>query len=141
MLPLITTTNTKSTIKLFDRPCVAEMHHLLPHIQYLVSINIQKASMSFNGCHLRHEHFHLSDCPSAVICLMTTKCNGILVEHSTSTAIPPTSTSDVVDQHNKTGSITFRAALICNTFGFYMVLGEHQILYTFIYITAISYNK
>jgi len=30
-------------------------------------------------------------------------------EDSTSIAIPPTSTSDVVVQHNKTGDITFRA--------------------------------
>jgi len=33
-------------------------------------------------------------------------------EDSASTAIPPTSTSDVVSQHNETGSITFGASLI-----------------------------
>jgi len=33
-------------------------------------------------------------------------------EGSASGAIPSTSTSDVMDQHNKTGGITFRAALI-----------------------------
>ena len=33
-------------------------------------------------------------------------------EGSTPTAIPPTSTSDVMGQHNKTGGITFRATLV-----------------------------
>jgi len=33
-------------------------------------------------------------------------------EDSTSTAIPPTYTSDFVGQHNKMGGVTFRAALI-----------------------------
>ena len=33
-------------------------------------------------------------------------------EGSTSTAIPPTSASDIVGQHYKVGDVTFRAALI-----------------------------
>jgi len=33
---------------------------------------------------------------------------------STSTAIPPTSISDVVGQNNKIGGITFRAAFVTN---------------------------
>ena len=33
-------------------------------------------------------------------------------ESSTSTVIPPTSVSDVEGQHNKTGGVTFRAAVI-----------------------------
>jgi len=33
-------------------------------------------------------------------------------EGSLSTAIPPTSASDIVGQHNKTGGITFRAAIV-----------------------------
>jgi len=33
-------------------------------------------------------------------------------EGLTSTALPPTSTSDVVGQHNKIGGITFGAALV-----------------------------
>jgi len=33
-------------------------------------------------------------------------------EGSTSTAIPPTPTSDILGQHNKIGGITFGAALI-----------------------------
>jgi len=33
-------------------------------------------------------------------------------EGSTSTAVPPVSSSDVVDQNNKIGNIAFRAALI-----------------------------
>lgn len=35
-------------------------------------------------------------------------------EGSTSTGTQPTSASDVMDQHNKIGGITFGAALICN---------------------------
>ena len=54
----------------------------------------------------------LSDCSSAAISLHTTKCNRILVECSTSPAIPQTSASDVVRQHKKTGSTTFRATLV-----------------------------
>lgn len=39
-------------------------------------------------------------------------CNGTLLEGSTSSAIPPTSALDIVGQHNKTGGIIYRAALI-----------------------------
>ena len=53
----------------------------------------------------------LSDYPSAAICRTATKCNGILVESSVSTATPPTSTSDFVGQHNKVGGIAFGAVL------------------------------
>ena len=53
----------------------------------------------------------LSDRPSAAMCGRATKYNGILVEGSTSTTIPPASTSDVMGQHNKIGGITFEAAL------------------------------
>ena len=42
--------------------------------------------------------------------------NGILVEGSTTAAIPPTS-SDVAGQHNKIGSIMFGAALTYNVAG------------------------
>ena len=50
----------------------------------------------------------LSECPSAAICHMAPNVG----EGSTSAAIPPTSASDSVGQHNKIGGITFRAALI-----------------------------
>ena len=59
------------------------------HIHCLVSIDIQQASMNVNGCHFfhvekfsdtssLHPHF-MSDFPSAAICHMATKCNGMLV--------------------------------------------------------------
>jgi len=54
----------------------------------------------------------LSDCPSAAICHAARRWNGISVEYSTFTTIPPTSTSFVVGQHNNIGGITFRAAFI-----------------------------
>ena len=57
----------------------------------------------------------LSGCPSAAICHRAIKCNGILVKGSTSTAIAPTSISDVMGQHHKTGGITFRAAPLYRT--------------------------
>ena len=57
----------------------------------------------------------LSDCPSAAICHTQQQIvTEYLWEGSTSSAIPPTSTSDIVGQHNKIGGITFRAALICS---------------------------
>ena len=65
-------------------------------IHCLISISNQQALMSVNGCNSflmeefsdRHPCFIdtsisdviLSDCPSADICHMATKCNGILVE-------------------------------------------------------------
>ena len=64
---------------------------------------------------LLHTYFHtwyyFVRLPSVAICHVATKCSGILMESSTSTAIPATSTSDVVVLHNKIESITFRAAL------------------------------
>ena len=38
---------------------------------------------------------------------------GYWQEGSTFTAIPPTSTSDVMGQHHKIGGITFRIACVC----------------------------
>ena len=57
----------------------------------------------------------LSDCPSAVICHTATMCNGILWDGSTSAAVPPASTSDIVGPCNKTGGTTFGAARIEQT--------------------------
>jgi len=54
----------------------------------------------------------LSDCRSAAICHTAIKYNGILVEGSTFTATPPTSTSDVMGQQNKVGCVTFRATIV-----------------------------
>ena len=55
------------------------------------------------------------DCPSAAICCAATKWNGILIASFkllATTALAPTSASDVVGQHNIMGGITFRAALM-----------------------------
>ena len=71
-----------------------------------------------------------SDCSSAAICHIETKCNGILVWrfhiycHST---VSPTSASDVVDQHNKMGGIIFTAALVC-------ILHIYIYIYIYIYL-------
>ena len=54
----------------------------------------------------------LSDCPSAATFCTATKGKGIQWEGSTSTATPPTSASHDMDQHNKIGGITFRAAFL-----------------------------
>ena len=67
--------------------------------------------------HLRFIHTSmsdaiLSDCPSAAICHTATNVTEYWWEGSTSTAIPPTSVSDVVGRHGKVGGFSFRAALI-----------------------------
>lgn len=54
----------------------------------------------------------LSDCTSAAISCMATKCSRILEKGSTSIAVPRVSTSGVTGQHNKIGSVAFRAALV-----------------------------
>jgi len=77
------------------------------HIHCLVSVTVQQALINVNGCHFFLHggiQFHtfasythlisdaiLLDCPSAAICHMATKCNGILAGGSTSNTIPPTS--------------------------------------------------
>jgi len=43
---------------------------------------------------------------------MATKFNEVLVGRFNSTAIVPTPDSDIIGQHNKTGSITSGAALV-----------------------------
>jgi len=55
----------------------------------------------------------LSDRSSVAISHMATICNGILWrQDSTSSAIPPTPTSDTVGQHNRIGGIIFGTALV-----------------------------
>ena len=104
-------------------------HHPPPHrvnIHCLVSISVQQALVA-TGCHFfsarRNSVTHLcflctstsdtilSACPSAVVCHTATKRNGMQWEGSASTAVPPTSTSDIVGRQRNTGGITFRAAL------------------------------
>jgi len=53
-----------------------------------------------------------SDCSSAAICHVATKCKGIWWDGSTSTAMPPTHVSFIVDQDAQIGGITFRAAFL-----------------------------
>ena len=52
----------------------------------------------------------VSECPPAAICHMATKSN--VQKGLASTAVPPTSVSDFIGQHNKIGGITFGAVLI-----------------------------
>ena len=54
----------------------------------------------------------LSDCPTAAICHIAKNVMENWWEGSSSTAVPPTSASDFVHQHNKVKGITFRAALL-----------------------------
>jgi len=73
-----------------------ETHHPLPcyaHSHCLVYINVQQVSVNVSGCYFFYlEEFSsalllhtsksdamLSDCPSAAICHLATKCNGVLV--------------------------------------------------------------
>ena len=59
----------------------------------------------------------MSFCQSAPLQPAVTQQQNVVAywqEGSTSTAIPSTSTSDVVGQHNKIGGITFRATLVCS---------------------------
>ena len=85
----------------------AEMHHLplcCAQSHHLVSINVQQASMSATGfCQTTPLLPSVSQQQNGTECWW---------ECSASTAIPPKSASDIVSQHNKTGDITFRAALM-----------------------------
>ena len=62
----------------------------------------------------------LSGCPSAAICHMATTCSAIWTRRFSLYCYTTTSTSDTVTQYNKTGGITFGAALmienICHWF-------------------------
>ena len=108
----------------------AETHHPSPHcahIHSVVFINIQQTSMNVNGCNSSHmEEFSSQPLPHALPC-QTPFCQtapllppvtwqqhvmGYWWEGSTSTAIAPTSASDIVGQHHQIGGITFTAALL-----------------------------
>jgi len=52
-----------------------------------------------------------SDSSAAAICHMATRVMEYWWEGSTSAAVPPTSISDVMGEHNKIGGITFKPAL------------------------------
>jgi len=107
----------------------AEMHHPLPHcthIYCLISVNLQQASLNATGWHFSTwtnsvTHFCLEKghmcallCQTAPLLISVTWQQNIMGcwwEGSTSTAIPPSSASEVVGQRNKKGGITFGSAL------------------------------
>jgi len=74
----------------------------------------------FSGTPFLHTHFHVRchfvGLPYAFYLLPSVAQQRNVVgyswEGSVSTAIPPTSTSDVISQHNRIKGITFRAALV-----------------------------
>ena len=107
-----------------------ETRHPLPHcanIHCLISVNVQQASMNVIGCIFLHGGIQLHTSASYALPRQTPFCQIAPLlsyvarqqnlteywrEGSTSTAISPTSASDVVGQHNKIGGITFRVALV-----------------------------
>ena len=122
-----------------------EMHHPPPHcahIDWLVSINIQQISVNITRCHffhveefgstpLLHTRFHVRHhfvrLPSAASVTQQQNVTAYWWETSTSTAISPTSTSDVTGQHNKIGDIAFRAALVYDYDLVYIQLTERRL--------------
>ena len=110
---------------------IAETHHSPPpyaHIQCLVSINVQQASIKCQWVQFfPHRaiwwHTFASSalpcqtpfCQSATLLPSVTwqqNVTGYWWEGSTSAAIRPASASDVVDQHCKIEGITFGAAMV-----------------------------
>ena len=101
-----------------------EMHHPpshCAHIISLVSINILQLSVNVNrqgGIQWQTFASFLCQvpfCQAAPLLPSVTRQQSEMEywwEHSTSIAIPPTPTSDIVGQHNQIGGITFRAALV-----------------------------
>jgi len=109
----------------------AETCHPSPrcaNIHCLVSVKVQLASMNVIGCNFfPHGRIQLHTFASYALPCQTPFCQTAPLlssvarqqnlteywrESSTSTAISPTSTSDIVGQHNKIGCITFVATLI-----------------------------
>jgi len=98
----------------------AEMHYAPPpcaHIHCCTSVNIQCESMNVSGCHFFHMvefkfhtfassalPYYTSFCQTAPLLTSVIQWQNVTEywwERSTSTAIPPTSTSDVVGHHRK----------------------------------------
>ena len=112
--------------------CFTVFHHPPPHcahIRCLVCINVQQGLMNecqwvqfflHRGVHLHPFASYALPCQipfcqtAPLLPSVTWQQNGTecWLEGSTSAAIPPTSTSVVMGQHNKIGGITFRAALV-----------------------------
>jgi len=115
----------------------AEMPHPLPpcaHSHCLDTINIQQEWMPMGAIfsiwwnsvtHLCFIHTSMSE--TASLLPSVTQQQHVMEywwEGAASTAIPPTSASDVIGQHHKIGGITLRAALVgicvhvkCETYG------------------------
>jgi len=118
--------------------CISKSDPLLPLLKrithHFISLHplfrLQKHSASANGCqwvpffhmeksHLCFKHTSmwdiiLSNCHLAVFCLTQQNVMGYWQEGSNSTAIPLTSTSDVMGQYSKIGGITSGADLVKN---------------------------
>ena len=97
------------------------------HIHCLVTVDVQQALMNVSECHVFHmEEFRDTFASSALPCQTPFHQTALLMppvaqqqhvmeywwEGLTSTAIPPTRTSDIAGQHNKIVGITFRAAIV-----------------------------
>ena len=118
--PEVVTPVTAATVE--THPPSTSLHsHPLRGLQHLLNVYEHYHWVHFSAWRISVTNFIfissftsdtiLSDCPSAAVCHMAKKCNGILVGGSASTVTPPTSTFEVVSQHNKEG-ITFEAALV-----------------------------
>ena len=120
---------------------VAERHPPLPHsanIQYMASINTQQASMNVSGCQFHTFASYALSCQMPICRTVPLLPSVTQQQHiaeywwedSTSTAIPPSSASEVVGSHNKTGGITFGAACISiiTTLKFFMLAGSLRLI-------------
>ena len=102
----------------------AKMHHPSPHcadIHKCSSSNYRRQWVHFvphGGIQLHSFASHALSCQmpfcqtAPLLPSVSWQQNRTLGEGSTSTAMPPTSISDVVGQHNKIWDITFGAALV-----------------------------
>ena len=110
---------------LYVTVATAKTHHPLPHyghIHCLISINAHQVSVNVSGCHffcmeeLSYAPFlkstSMSDSPLLPFVFWQQNVTEHWWEGSASSAMPPTSASDVMGQHSKIGGITFRAAFV-----------------------------
>ena len=117
--------------------CCHHWHTHYTHIQWLVSRNIQQVLMNAIGCnffpHGKIQWYTFASCafpcqtpfcqsaPLLPSVIQKVSIMDYWREGSTSTAIPPTSTFDVMGQHNKIGDITSGVATcISNLYCFWV---------------------
>lgn len=88
---------------------------------------------------LFHMYFYIMTAP--LLPSVTQQQN--LMEGSTTTALPPASTSDIVGQHNKIGGITFRTALVNvgNTFLISIYFRRLERCLLFLYTKVVKKRK